>query len=508
VRRSSRRSAVNPAWATVIQCFAFVRKELAEIVRQPLLVALLVLGPFVLLLLFGIGYRDEQLQMRTLFVGPAGSFYEDAVVEYEDVLAGFVDSQGFTSDEASARQRLADGELDVVVVFPADPLDSVLAGEAAEIEILHDKIDPIQQIGVEISAELAVQEVNASVVSAVVGRAQEVLAPSDDLVAALVEAASDLTAAASTDPARVQTVAGTIADTADELEGVLRGSGLVLERLGASGEAGRPPVVDQLAAISSEARALSAADAGDVAARSDALAATIDEVAAAVPTVTALDPEVIVQPFEGVTANVVAADIQPVDYYTPASIALLLQHLAVTFAALSLVRDRRLGLFELLRAGPLSSFEILAGKTVAYVLVGFAVGGLLVAAAVYGLDVPYEGAVLSGAITVVLVLLASLCLGLLISLLARTETQAVQIAMLTLLAGLFFGGFMLSLDGLAYPVRALSWLLPVTYGIRMLQDVMFRGAELSGTDLAGLGALVVVYGGLATLLLRRRLRRI
>ena len=59
--------------------------------------------------------------------------------------------------------------------------------------------------------------------------------------------------------------------------------------------------------------------------------------------------------------------------------ALLLQHLALTFAALSLVRDRSLGLFELLRVGPLSSFEILLGKTIAYLLVGLALGGILMA---------------------------------------------------------------------------------------------------------------------------------
>jgi ABC-2 type transport system permease protein len=492
----------------VIQCFAFVRKELAEIVRQPQLVALLVVGPFALLLLFGIGYRDERLQMRTIFVGPPDSFYEDAVVEYEDVLEGFVDSEGYTTDEPAARRQLADGALDVVVVFPADPLGRILAGSPAEIEILHDKIDPIQQIGVEVSAELAVQEVNAAVVSAVVSRAQEVLAPADDLVAALVSAGGDLTVAATSDPARVPAVATTVAATVEDLERLIRGSGLVLERLGADSEPDDAPIVDQLASIGAEARALSAADAADVAARGQALAATIDQVAEAVPTVTALDPDLIVQPFDGQTDNVVAVDIEPVDYYTPASVALLLQHLALTFAALSLVRDRRLGLFELLRAGPLSSYEILAGKTIAYMVVGCAVAGLLLTAAVYGLGVPYEGAVVHGALAIALVLLASLCLGLLISLLARTETQAVQVAMLTLLAGLFFGGFMLALDGLAYPVKALAWLLPVTYGIRMLHDVMFRGAEPAVTDLAGLCALVVAYGGVATVLLRRRLRRL
>ena len=106
-----------------------------------------------------------------------------------------------------------------------------------------------------------------------------------------------------------------------------------------------------------------------------------------------------------------------------------------------------------------------------------------------------------------LVLLASLGLGLLISLIARTETQAVQFAMLTLLAGLFFSGFLLPLEDLGYPVRAVAWLLPVTFGIRMLHDIMFRGIDPATIDLVGLAVQVVVYGGLATIILRRRLRR-
>ena len=56
---------VNRAWAAVIQCFAFVRKEIAEILRQPRLIMLLVIGPFSLLLLFGAGYRNQDLAFRT-----------------------------------------------------------------------------------------------------------------------------------------------------------------------------------------------------------------------------------------------------------------------------------------------------------------------------------------------------------------------------------------------------------------------------------------------------------
>ena len=95
---------VRGPWAAVIQCSAFVRKELAEIIRQPRLILLLIVGPFALLVLFGMGYRSENLGLRTMFVGPPDSFYEEAIAKYENVLERFVDPRGYTSDESAARQ--------------------------------------------------------------------------------------------------------------------------------------------------------------------------------------------------------------------------------------------------------------------------------------------------------------------------------------------------------------------------------------------------------------------
>ena len=107
---------------------------------------------------------------------------------------------------------------------------------------------------------------------------------------------------------------------------------------------------------------------------------------------------------------------------------------------------------------------------------------------------------------VFLLLLASLSLGMVLSMISGSETQAVQYAMLSLLAAMFFSGFFLDVSQLATPYRYLSYLLPVTYGISMLQDVMLRGTDPHRFDLIGLGALVVAYGSLAVLMLHRRLR--
>jgi ABC-2 type transport system permease protein len=494
-------------WARVVQSSAFVRKELVEILRQPRLIGLLVVGPFALLLLFGAGYRNEDLRMRTMFVGPAGSFYEDAVTRYEDVLSRYVRPAGFTDDEAAAREDLSRGDVDAVVVFPKDPLDTILGGHRAVVTVLHDKLDPIQQTAVEVASRLAVQEVNASVVTAVVGGGQAAVRPFDDVMAtATSEAAAVTSAAASGDPADAARAASRVATAAGQAHDVLAASDTMLQRLGAGDDATRRDVMAGLARLRDDADAVAADQGGDLSARAATLSADLDAVAAAVPKVATIDPAVLVRPFVADARSIAPVQIDPADYFTPAALALLLQHLAVTFAALSLVRDRELGLFELLRVGPLSSWEIIAGKTIAYLAVGMLVGIALLEAAVHLLGVPLVGALLWVLFAFALVLLAALAMGTLISLISHSETQAVQWAMLTLLAGLFFSGFVLSLDGLAYPVKAISWLLPATYGIRVLQDVMLRGDVPADADLIGLGALVVGYGGLATVMLWRQLR--
>ena len=224
------------------------------------------------------------------------------------------------------------------------------------------------------------------------------------------------------------------------------------------------------------------------------------------PEVAAIDPMVIVQPFEAVTESTAPEPVEPVDFFAPSAIALLLQHIAVTFAALSLVRDRELGLFELLRVGPLTSWEIVSGKTIAYLLVWMLVGVGLLEGAVHLLGVPLVGAASWTLVAFGLVLLASLAMGTIISLLSRTETQAVQWAMLTLLAGLFFSGFVLSLDGMTFPVKAI--VVPAAGHLRHPhpagRDAARRRPAVE--DLVGVGALVVAYGAIAVLLLRRQLR--
>jgi ABC-2 type transport system permease protein len=133
------------------------------------------------------------------------------------------------------------------------------------------------------------------------------------------------------------------------------------------------------------------------------------------------------------------------------------------------------------------------------------VAALLVTLVVQLLGVPLHGDPAAVAVVLGLVLVASVGLGFLISLMSPTDAQAVQYSMIVLLASLFFSGFFLAVERLAYPARIISWLLPATFGISLLRDVMLRGLSLHlSTTLAlcayAMIAILVSYLGTRRLL--------
>ncbi|NNE10813.1 MAG: ABC transporter permease [Ilumatobacter sp.] len=489
---------VGAAWAVVIRSFAFLRKEVVEILRQPKLVALLVVGPFALLILFGLGYSETSIVKRAVFVGSEGSVYEEVLQTYEEDLADFIDSRGLVTSEAEGRALLAAEEIDVVVVFPDDAVERITAGERAVIRVIHDEVDPIQQGTVEVAARLAIQEVNATVLATIAGEAEEAVPDSANLAERLAVLADSL----ADDPTGTREALGT---ELGDAELALEGSATVLDRLRVDQES-RDSLESARTDLLEVNRELEAVSDSPTDAELQSLAESVRSLSASIDEAVVLDPNVLVRPFRSETDDLLPGQINPTEYFTPSSLVLLLQHLALTFAALSLVRDRRTGLFELMRVGPLSSVEIIIGKIFAYLLVGVAVGAVLIAASVTLLSVPLEGSVGWLALVVLGVLLASLSLGMVLAIGARTESQAVQYAMLALLGGLFFSGFILPIDGLSPVVRIVSWLLPVTYGVDAFQDIMLRGIAPDTEMMIGLLILVGGYGLIAVLGLKNQLR--
>jgi ABC-2 type transport system permease protein len=486
-----------------------MRKEVVDVARQPRLLFVLVLGPFLILLAFGLGYREEPTPYRTMFVAAEGSPFLDRVDEYADDLGRFVDYRGVDTDRAAALDALEDGDVDVVVLFPDDPLGSVLDGEQATITVLHNRIDPIELTAIDFASRLAVDNINSSVLANIVNGGQEIAAPVSDLVGAGSEAALQVDeAVAAGDRDAASAALDDLQARVADVERAVGGTGELTRQF--EGDDG--PLADEAAEVRQtvaelEATVREARRALDEGGTPDLSTARslLDTVGTQFDRVTSVDPEVLVRPFESDVDSAVPGSRTITDFYAPAAIVLLLQQFGVAFGALTFVRERQLGIEDLFRAAPLRATETLVGKYLGYLILGGAVATVLTAMVVAALDVPMAGHWGNVAIALALTLFAAVGLGFVISLASRDDTQAVQFTMLTLLASLFFSGFFLSLGQLAEPARIISWLLPATYGMELLRDVMLRGHELDVPVTAGLAGYGVVAFVVALLGTRRRL---
>jgi ABC-2 type transport system permease protein len=216
--------------------------------------------------------------------------------------------------------------------------------------------------------------------------------------------------------------------------------------------------------------------------------------------------DVIASPTKPVLLNL--APVQPtiVGYYGPAALALVLQHMAVTLIALSIVRERSSGALDRFRSSPMRATEVVAGKVLAFGLLGGAIAGISVWLLVSVLSVPMLGSPALIAAVVALLLVASLGLGLLISVVSDSERQAVQLSLLALLATMFFSGFVLRIEEFQPAVQVAAYALPVTHGIALLQDLMLNGTITQPWQLLALTGIAAVLLTSSWLLLRRELR--
>jgi ABC-2 type transport system permease protein len=150
---------------------------------------------------------------------------------------------------------------------------------------------------------------------------------------------------------------------------------------------------------------------------------------------------------------------------------------------------------------------VLIGKYLSYFIFSSIISLILTGLLVYGLQVPMLGTWYSYILVIAALLFASLGVGFVISLLAKTDSQAVQYSMIVLLTSVFFSGFFLSLETLWEPVRVVSWSLPATYGISMLQNIMLRGHLANVMLITSLTAIGVVLFFIAWWLLGRTMKR-
>lgn len=194
-------------------------------------------------------------------------------------------------------------------------------------------------------------------------------------------------------------------------------------------------------------------------------------------------------------------------YFIPGVLMNILTIITMMLTALALVREREIGTMEQLMVSPLRPAELIIGKTLPFVLIGFVQFFLILILARVVFHVPMRGGLplLTGAAT--LYLLTTLGSGVLISTISKTQQQAVLSVFLYFMPVFMFSGF-------TFPVRnmpdAVSWIAainPQRYFLEILRGVLLKGsgADVLWFPLAMLALIGVLMLGVSVLRFRRQL---
>jgi ABC-2 type transport system permease protein len=175
--------------------------------------------------------------------------------------------------------------------------------------------------------------------------------------------------------------------------------------------------------------------------------------------------------------------------------------------ALSVTRETERGTMESLLATPVEPIEVMIGKLAPYVLVGLVQTLLILLLARFLFDVPMAGGWAPLGLGVTLFIIGSLALGFLISTVARSQLQAMQMSVFYILPSILLSGFMFPFRGMPVWAQSIGEAIPVTHFLRVVRGALLKGLTLGELwrELAALGAFVLIVTALAMARYRRTL---
>jgi ABC-2 type transport system permease protein len=191
----------------------------------------------------------------------------------------------------------------------------------------------------------------------------------------------------------------------------------------------------------------------------------------------------------------------------PGLIGVILTMTMVLFTGVAIVRERERGNMELLIATPLTRSELMIGKVLPYAAIGLLQTTVVLLLGTWLFHVPIRGSVLDVYIAAILLIVANLTLGLLISTKAQSQFQAMQMTFFVFLPSILLSGFMFPYAGMPIVIQWLAEVLPLTHFLRIIRGVMLRGADLLSLwpDVLALVVFTAVMMTTAILRFRKRL---
>lgn len=179
----------------------------------------------------------------------------------------------------------------------------------------------------------------------------------------------------------------------------------------------------------------------------------------------------------------------------------------IMFTSAAIVREQERGNMEMLINTPVHPLELMIGKIIPYIFVGLLQVAIILGLGHWMFDVPLNGSLWQLGLVTLIFIAASLVLGLVISTLAKSQLQAMQMTIFVLLPSILLSGFMFPYEGMPRLAQQIAELLPATHYMRLIRGILLKDVDISHMmyDIGWLLAFTVIGLSLAALRFNKRL---
>ena len=200
-------------------------------------------------------------------------------------------------------------------------------------------------------------------------------------------------------------------------------------------------------------------------------------------------------------------DLSEALYTTPAELGLMLEFTVLLFAALAFSRERELGTIEQLLVMPFSSLEIIIGKSIPVIIVGFTDFLLMLAMIHFAFDVPVRGSLALLLILAFGYLLVELGKGLVLSVISKTQHQAFLLVLLVGMVDFMFTGYAAPVESMPQVLQWFANVIPAHHWLTILRAIALKGAGLDvlWPNVLALAILGIVIGTFSLQFVRKAL---
>jgi drug efflux transport system permease protein len=201
-------------------------------------------------------------------------------------------------------------------------------------------------------------------------------------------------------------------------------------------------------------------------------------------------------------------ELRSVNFMVPGIICVLLMESLVILTAIAIVKEKERGTIEQILVSPIRRYELILGKAIPFVGLGFINVTVVILVGTYWFDVAISGSIPLLFFLTGLFILTCLGMGLVVSAISNTQQQASMAGQFVILPNMFFSGFMFPIASMPPLVQKLTYLIPLRYYITIVRGIFLKGA--GWVELYDEAVILLVYGvlilALATAFFRKQVQ--